>query len=123
MAKLRTNCCHWFTTSCANWPRTRWRTKPRVKPCNPPRSSMKPGCGWAAIRNRRGRIAAQPQPGFMDERGGLQGLTRGFVRHLVRGQFAQLVVNQWQQFVRSFAIALLGQSENLRDVAHAAVGN
>ena len=31
-------------------------------------------------------IADQPQPGFVDERGGLQGLAGCFVRHLVRGQ-------------------------------------
>ena len=28
-----------------------------AKRCNPPRSSTKPGCGWAAVTRRRFRIA------------------------------------------------------------------
>jgi len=37
--------------------------------------------------------SSEPQPGLVDEGGGLQGLARGLVRHLVRRQFAEFLVN------------------------------
>jgi hypothetical protein len=52
-------------------------------------------------------LVHQTQPGFMDQRGGLQGLAGPFVGHPVGGQPAQFAVNQWQQLVRSKWISTL----------------
>src|SRR5437868_3337969 len=61
----------------------------------------------------------QPQPGFMHQCGGLQSLTRRLIRQLVRRQLAQLVVDQRQQFLGGFGIAVMGSPEYARQVAHA----
>ena len=58
------------------------------------------------------RIADQPQPGLVDERGGLQRLARRFLRHARRGQFTQFFIDQRQQFVRA-GLALVEGGENL----------
>ena len=54
----------------------------------------------------------------MNERGGLKRVAGGFVRHLVRGQAAEFLINQRQQFVGGPGIALLDGGENARDFAH-----
>lgn len=64
-------------------------------------------------------FADEPDPRLMHEGGGLKRVTRRFVCHFLCGQFAQFVVNQRQQFVGSFWIALLRAVENLCDVADA----
>ncbi len=48
----------------------------------------------------------------------LQSLAGHFVGHLVRGKFAQFLVNQREQFVRSPPIAVLNGFEDARDFAH-----
>ena len=55
----------------------------------------------------------------MDEGGRLQGLARRLLRHLRRGQLAELVVNQGQQLVGGLGITGLGAIEDERDLAHA----
>ena len=41
-------------------------------------------------------VAAQAEPGFVDQRRGLEGLAGSFSRHLLRSQSAQLVIYQRQ---------------------------
>jgi hypothetical protein len=54
----------------------------------------------------------------MHQRGGLERLTGRFVRHFVRGQPPQFLIDQWQQFVPGLGVALFHRSEDLSDVAH-----
>lgn len=63
-------------------------------------------------------IAAKSQPGFVNECGGLQGLTGIFARHFYRRQLAQLFIHEWQQFVRRLWIALIHALQNDREFAH-----
>jgi len=63
-------------------------------------------------------IAGEPQPRFVNEGGGLQGLASRFVGHLVRGQAPQGIIHQGQQFIGGFRIALLCGLKNARNVAH-----
>ena len=64
-------------------------------------------------------LAHQTQPGLVNQRGGLECLTGLFVGHLVRGKFAQLLIDQRQQFVGGSAIALLDGCQDVSDIAHA----
>ena len=50
----------------------------------------------------------------------MERVTGGFVGHLVRGEFAQLLIDERQQFLRGFGIAVLDGFEESRDVAHGA---
>ena len=72
----------------------------------------------AAVPILLGR-ADEPQPGFMDQSGRLQGITSGLLRHVVGGESSKFLIDQRQQFLRGFAIALLDAFENLGDIAHA----
>lgn len=63
-------------------------------------------------------LADEPQPGFMDESGGLKRVIGGFVRHLVRGEFAQLLVNERQQFFGGVRLTALHLFKNLSYLAH-----
>lgn len=63
-------------------------------------------------------VTNQPQPGFVNQCGRLQGLARRFVRHLVRGEAAQFFIDQRQQLPGGSRIALLSRFKNARDVAH-----
>jgi len=60
----------------------------------------------------------QAEPGFVNESGGLKRLPRRFVRHFLSGQATEFFVNERQQFLGGFGIALLNPVEDLRDVAH-----
>src|SRR5712691_8737049 len=51
--------------------------------------------------------AGETQPRLMHQRRRLQGLAWLFVGHLVRGEFAQFLVNQSEQFTRSITVAAL----------------
>ena len=55
----------------------------------------------------------------MDKRGGLKSVTGGGVRHLLGGQPAQFLIDQRQQFLRSFGVALLNPVEDAGQVVHA----
>ncbi len=65
------------------------------------------------------RIAGEPQPGFVNERGGLQGLAGQFVGHLVSRQPAQLLVDFGQEFLTGPRVPVLEGLEQARDVGHA----
>jgi len=54
----------------------------------------------------------------MDKCSGLKRLPGGFVRHSARGQSAQLVIDQSQEFLRCPRVALLEATQNLRDPRH-----
>ena len=61
---------------------------------------------------------AQAKPGLVHQRGRLKRMSRLFPRHLLRGQLAQFLIDQRQQFVGGIAVALLRAVENARDIAH-----
>ncbi len=63
-------------------------------------------------------IAAQPQPGFVDERGGLQGLPRPFARHFRGGELPQFLVHKRQNFFRRARIALMGAVQDDSEFTH-----
>jgi hypothetical protein len=64
------------------------------------------------------RVADQPEPGFVDERGGLQRLVGGFTGHFRRRQFAQFAIDQRQQFIGGLWVAVLDGLKNARYVAN-----
>ena len=72
----------------------------------------------SAILKRRCLIAAQPQPGFMDEGRGLKCLSGDFVRHSPGRQTAKLFIDERQEFLGGFRIALFQPTQNLRDSRH-----
>jgi hypothetical protein len=73
----------------------------------------------SAICELRVFLAHQAHPGLMNQCRGLECLTGGFVRHPVRRQFAQLLIDQRKQFVRGVGIALLDGGQDLGNVADA----
>jgi hypothetical protein len=64
-------------------------------------------------------ISHKPEPGFMDESGGLECLARGFVGHFVSGDPSQVIIYQCEQFIGRLGVALLYSLKNARYVAHA----
>ena len=64
-------------------------------------------------------IPAQSQPGFMNQRRGLQGLPGVFARHLLRGELAQFLIDKRQECVRRVRIALIQPLKYHRKFAHA----
>ena len=54
----------------------------------------------------------------MHQRGGLKCLAQRFVRHLVRSQPPQFLIDQRQQFVPGLGVALLDGSEDSNDLVH-----
>ena len=76
--------------------------------------------GDTALRARLEALLAahEPQPRLVDERGGLERVAGGFVRHLMPGEPAQLVIDQREQLGRGLGIALLDGVQQPGDVAH-----
>jgi len=66
------------------------------------------------------RVAHQPQPGFMHQRGGLQSLVGAFIRHARRRQLAQLLIDQRKQFIGGLRVAVLDGLQNAGNVAQPA---
>src|SRR5262249_9803866 len=62
--------------------------------------------------------ATQAQPGFVNESGRLQCLAGRFACHPGRGEFAQFIINQRQQFFGSIGITWWNRLEDLRYLAH-----
>ena len=48
----------------------------------------------------------------------LQGLAWHFVGHLVPGEFAQFLVNQREQLIRSITVAAVNGFQDAHDLAH-----
>jgi hypothetical protein len=69
------------------------------------------------------RLLREPQPGFVNERSGLEGLAGDFAGHLVRSQTAQFVVKERQQLVRGLRVAFLCTVKNEGDFVHAAMSS
>ena len=65
------------------------------------------------------RRANQPEPGFVDQRGGLQGIASRLLGHPRGRQSPKFLIDQRQQFLGGFGVALLDALENLGDIAHA----
>src|SRR5207244_12060539 len=57
-------------------------------------------------------------PGLCNESGGLKRVDRGFVDHLARGEPAQFLVDEWEQFIGRVRVAVFDGLEDLGDVAH-----
>ena len=64
-------------------------------------------------------VAGQPQPGFVHEGRWLQGLSRRLMGHFSRGELAEFLIDQRQQFRGGIAITLLDAFEDLRYLGHA----
>ena len=73
----------------------------------------------ATLELRLAVLADKSQPGFVNVRGGLQGLARHLIRHFVRGEFAEFLIDEWEQLLGSVRIAASDGVENLRAVTHA----
>jgi hypothetical protein len=54
----------------------------------------------------------------VNERGGLQRLVGRFVRHFLRSQAAQLIVNKGEEPSGGLGISLFDVRQNPRDIAH-----
>ena len=65
--------------------------------------------------------ASESEPSLLHEGGGLEGLTRRLVRHFVRGEFAQFVIDHREQPVSGAGIALMDRVQKLGDLAHAGI--
>ena len=57
----------------------------------------------------------------MDERGGLERLPGGFVRHFLRSELAQLFIDERQEFVRRVRVAPINALQNDGEFAHAEI--
>ncbi len=62
--------------------------------------------------------ASEFQPGFVDQRGGLQGLSWRLMRQLLCREPAQFIVDQRQELIGCLRIALSRKSENSCYFAH-----
>jgi hypothetical protein len=74
----------------------------------------------SAIGKLRTVISNQSQPGLMHQRGGLQSLVGRFVGHFRRRQFAQFPIDQRQQFIGGFGVAMFDGLKNAGHVAQPA---
>ncbi len=63
-------------------------------------------------------IPDQPQVGFVNEGGGVEGVAGSFGRHARGGELPQLIVDERQQLGRGLAVAGLGGIQELRDLGH-----
>ncbi len=81
-----------------------------------PKKCRRPSQPW-------GFGADQPQVGFVDQLGGLDGLPGCFVGQSPGGQTAQFVVNQRDQILGRFPLAPLNRLQDDGDVSHGCVGS
>ncbi len=70
-----------------------------------------------AILKRRGSTAAQPDPGLVDEGGGLERMAGSFVGHLLRRQTAEFFVNDREKFGGGSWITVFHPFQNMRELA------
>lgn len=66
---------------------------------------------------------AQAKPGLVHQRRRLKRVPRLFPCHLLRVHAAQCPINQRQQFISGFGIAVLDGLKDARDVAHVDPGS
>ena len=66
-------------------------------------------------------LICNPEPRFMDERGGLESLTGSFAREFRGGQSPQFVINERQEFLSGFGVTLLNAVQDLGYVAYLAM--
>jgi hypothetical protein len=66
----------------------------------------------------RGLGSDQPQPGFVHECCGLQGMSSRFGGHPASGELAQLLIDDGQQFLGGFGVALLHGPKYPSDIVH-----
>ena len=74
------------------------------------------GCGAEEVCSVLPRLIGrvhQAQPGLMDQSCGLQGVASRLASHSVRREFAQLIVNQREQFLCCLGIALVNADQYL----------
>jgi hypothetical protein len=64
-------------------------------------------------------LADEPQIGFVNQGRGLKGLVRRFMSHPPRSELAQFFVNEREQLIGRFGIAIVNGFEDLCDTAHA----
>lgn len=64
-------------------------------------------------------IPDQPHPCLVDQRGGLERVTGSFVCHSAGREHAQLLIDQWQQLIGGFRVAVFDGVEKNSRVAHA----
>src|ERR1051326_1133241 len=65
-------------------------------------------------------LPCEPKPHFVNQGGGLESLAGRFISHLVGSQPAQLIIDQWQQFLGSLWFAPLCGLQDACGIAHAA---
>ena len=77
-------------------------------------------CGeeMSAVLEFRVFLADQTQPSFMNQRRRLERLSGSLVRHPGGCQFAQLLIDQREEFVSGLRIALLDSRQDARYIAH-----
>ena len=63
-------------------------------------------------------IADQPQVGFVNQRGGVEGVAGGFGGHARGGELPELIVDERQQLSGGLAVAGRGGFEELGDLDH-----
>jgi hypothetical protein len=78
------------------------------------------GIKLLAILPTRIGLLREPQPRLMHKGGGLKCLAGHFLSHFVRGEAAQFVIDEGQQFLRGPGITLLNAVVDAGDIAHAA---
>lgn len=98
-----------------------------TKPMLPPRVFYEDaphcfGCGaeevGAILKLHLSILTHQSQPCFVNKRGRLQRLARGFASHPMRRKLTEFIINERKQLIRSFGISAFDRLENLGDVAH-----
>ena len=70
----------------------------------------------SAVLPRRGALIDEPQIGFVDETGSLQGVIRAFSLQVLAGELAQFFVNERHQAGGCFGIALAPIDQHLGDL-------
>jgi len=63
-------------------------------------------------------VADQPQVGFVDEGGGVEGVAGGFGSHAYGGEFPQFVIEEREQICGGLAVTLLNGFEQAGHVGH-----
>jgi hypothetical protein len=85
---------------------------------NPPHGLACRSGELCAIPPARLLIRAESKPGFVNTRGGLQGVAGILTRHFGGSESSQLAIDEREQFLSGLGVALLGLIENARDVTH-----